>query len=435
MLRKIGKFSLLKALVSGSAWSLFAGVAMQIGLFISTLLVNRTLGTYAFGQFSLVTSTINFFVAVAGLGISTAVIRYSAELKDRDPNKLRRVISSLRTILLITGSAATAILIVISAVSPSLFGNREASFYIALASPAAFFFTMDIFYKSILIGFSDLRSFAISAAISSVVSVPILYFSAIFFGLSGIVISIPVTALIQLKFTKSFAQLSLDRFSIGDLRGFDESELSLIVSFLIPTFLAGIASSTAPWLVQMLLARTSNGVVQVGIFNTAFQWFNLIMFFPVIYARVISPILTEFVTSHQKGSTRKFFLSSIFVNAIFALPASIVIASLSANIMSFYSIFYAEAKDTLVIVAVAGLVAAVQGPVSNLLVAQSRMWLGAAMNFLWAAVYVIFAALFSNFGARGVAGALLIAYIIHSVWGFMYSMNALRAHDRGASRL
>ena len=57
-----------------------------------------------------------------------------------------------------------------------------------------------------------------------------------------------------------------------------------------------------------------------------------------------------------------------------------------------------------------------QIPVGQVIAAVGRLWIGFAMNLAWAIVFLGSFFLLKEFGATGLAGALLIAYALHATW-------------------
>jgi hypothetical protein len=79
---------------------------------------------------------------------------------------------------------------------------------------------------------------------------------------------------------------------------------------------------------------------------------------------------------------------------------------------------------------VTGLVIALQQPLSAYLVAVANMWLVTACSALWAIACITASYGLLNFGAFGIAGGRLVAYVVYAVMIVALALPKLRA-DRG----
>src|SRR5580658_7469795 len=79
-------------LARGVFWSL-VGAVLARGLGVaSSIIVARALGIAAFGEFTMIQSTVGLFGTFAGLGLGVTVTKYVAELRESDPVRCGRVI-------------------------------------------------------------------------------------------------------------------------------------------------------------------------------------------------------------------------------------------------------------------------------------------------------------------------------------------------------
>jgi O-antigen/teichoic acid export membrane protein len=80
---------------------------------------------------------------------------------------------------------------------------------------------------------------------------------------------------------------------------------------------------------------------------------------------------------------------------------------------------------SLVFVSFAAIFAVGCATVGQMIAAADRMWIGAGMNVGWAVLFIGVAYIFIDYGAVGVALALCIAYIGHSIWISLYARRKL----------
>ena len=80
-------------MLGGAVWSV-AGAVVSNGItLVMMMLLARLLGKETYGQFVVVQSTLSMVGVFAGFGIGTVAIRYTAELRAREPERLGRILT------------------------------------------------------------------------------------------------------------------------------------------------------------------------------------------------------------------------------------------------------------------------------------------------------------------------------------------------------
>jgi len=178
-----------------------------------------------------------------------------------------------------------------------------------------------------------------------------------------------------------------------------------------------------------MLDGSPDGYSEIALLGVGMQWFNAIMFLPAVAGRVVLPILTGCVTNENSADSRRLLLLAMRSNAFITFPMAVVIAILSPWILSLYGPSFAGGSPVLAIAVFTAALLAVQSPVGNMVVAASRMWLGMLMNVGWAAVYIGLTFWTIAYGAMGVTIAMCCAYIVHSIWTFVFVVRQLHSLD------
>ena len=420
---KIANTPLARRFLRGAMWSVLGSVVSSGITLIMLILVARLLGKETYGQFVVIQSTLGTVGVFAGFGIGAAATRYSAELKTRNPIRLGHILTlSERTIQGFGFIASVGLTFSADWMATHILNAPSLSVPLAISASAVFFTALDSYQKSVLIGFESMRAYAMGTIIGVVIGFPVMLLATHYFGLLGAATAIVINALLQVSISRYQMNRELRKFTIKrDAKGC-LSELPVLWHFALPALLSGALVSPAHWAVQAMLANTPNGYAELAVLGIAMQWFGVILFLPSTAARVVLPILTDYVTSNDYGGSKKILLYAMGANALVAIPAAIIISILSSYIMSLYGKNFSYDYLPLVISVTTAALLAIQTPVGNLLIAKSRMWLSVLMNLGWALIYVGITHKLLGFGAVGVMIAMGVAYLIHAIWVFCFAI-------------
>ncbi len=424
---RLERSPLARRFLGGAAWSVL-GAAVSSGItLLMWMLIARLLGKEIYGQFVVIQSTLGMVGVFAGFGIGGAATRYAAELRLRDTTRLGHILTLAERMVLGFGLIASVGLVLGSGwMALHLLNAPGLSVPLAIAAIAVFFTALDSYQKSVLIGFEAMRAFAIGTVTGVIVGFPVMLLAASHYGLKGVAVAIVVNALLQASISRYQMTRELNKFRVMRNATGCLSEWPILWHFAFPALLVGAMVGPAHWVTQALLANTPNGYAELAILGIAMQWFNVIMFVPGTACRVVLPILTDHVTNSDYGNSRKILIYAMGANALVAVPLAVIIAALSPYIMSLYGKSFENDYIPLVVAVVTATLLAIQTPVGNLLVASSRMWLGALMNAGWALVYVGSAYFLLDQGATGIMVALGIGYIVHATWTFWFALRCAK---------
>jgi O-antigen/teichoic acid export membrane protein len=424
------KSSIGSRYISGFSWGLASSVLSQGLMLIGSLFIARTLGGPSYGQFVFIQSTIAMVGVFAGFGVGSTASRYIAALKGNDPKRLGHILRLTEWTVVISSIAMSALLALGAPfLSDRIIEAPSLAQPLAIAAGAILFVTIDGFYKSALIGFGAMRSFAWASVLGSATCLPLLIWAAYLNSLSGLAFALFLGAIIQstisfLLTRKQYRDFQIESDSVNCWR-----EWRVLRDFALPAMLAGTMIAPAHWVVQAILARVANGYNEIGLLGIAMQWFNMVMFLPTIAGRVITPMLTEYVTTGRRQAGRSLLKLAIGINAAIAIPLAASMAALSPFVLPLYGRDFADGSITLAVAVATSALLATLSPVGAIIAAISRMWLGMFLNLGWAVIYISSAYFLRSYGAAGVVLALAFAYIIHSIWTFRFAVLQLRVPE------
>ncbi len=412
-------------LARGAFWSL-TGNIMGRGLnLIASVVVARILGKVGFGELGIIQSTVGMFGVFAGFGLGMTATKYVAEYREKDPEKAGRIMMLSELVSIISGSLMALVLILIS---PWLATNTLSAPHLTgllrISALLLFLNAINGAQTGALAGFEAFKTIANLNFLAGMFSFPMMVAGVYLAGLKGavwgLVGSMAINWLLNHIAIRKKAQKAGVPYTFKNCT----KEWKIIWDFSFPAFLASAMVGPVNWVCNAMLVNQPNGYAEMGIFNAANQWFNMLLFFPAIISNISVPILSERIGVEDNQSSKKVLLFSAKANGIVVLMLAILGSVLSRTIMQFYGQGFAEGWMTLIIVLLTAFILAIQIPVGNIIIASGKMWIGLVMNLGWATVFVLLTWSFVKSGAPGLAGARLIAYTVHAIWtlGFAYTL-------------
>jgi O-antigen/teichoic acid export membrane protein len=174
-----------------------------------------------------------------------------------------------------------------------------------------------------------------------------------------------------------------------------------------------------------MLVNAPNGFAEMGVFNAANQWSQVIVFLAGTIANVSIPIISERLGQGDHRAPIRILRGSIAATGAMVMPIAVGASAFSPIIMGAYGSGFRQGWLTMVVAFATAALLAVQTPIGTVIQASGRMWIGAAMNCAWGATLVILTWIALPLGALGLALAGLGAYVAHGVWTFVVARRIL----------
>ncbi len=421
-------------LAHGAFWSL-AGAALSRALALAASVVTaRILGKEGYGELGVISSTLMTFQAFSSLGLGMTATKYVAELRERDPERAGRILA-----LSAVASAATGLLAAGAMwgfapwLSARMLDAPQLAGALRVAAVALFFTTMGGAQTGALAGFEAFRTTTWLNVGTGVLSVPVAVAGVWLWGLTGAVWAMAVTAAVQWALTHGAVRAHARRLGIPiGVRGWSR-EQRVLWTFSLPALAQGLMVTPVSWAAAAILVNQPRGYAEMGAFSATNQWYAAVLFLPTALSGAVLPVLSERVGQGDAAGARKVLRAAMTLNLVVVAPIVAVGALASPHIMAMYGAAFGAAWPTLIVVLVTAGLVAVTNPVGNVLAASNRLWLGFLMNSGWAAVFLGATLVLVKWGALGVAGARLVAYVVHAVWTLWFAAAFVRARRAVAS--
>jgi O-antigen/teichoic acid export membrane protein len=400
------------------ATSIFGGVQI-FNIIISIVrskIVAVLLGPAGIGILGLLKSTTDFIGRTTNFGLSTSAVKnVAAANTSEDNNKVAVVVSVLRRLVWITGILGTLVTILLAPfLSELTFGNKEYTFAFIWISITLLLSQISAGQLVILQGLRKLKYLAkadlAGTTFALFISVPLYYF----WGKSGIVPAIILSAFVTVIFTSWFAsKVKIKRIKLNKEILFSEGSDMLKLGFILS--LSSLIEVGASYIVRIYISH-KGGVEQVGLYNAGFAIINT--YVGMVFTAMATdyfPRLSGF--AHDIGEYKKIINQQAEIALLILAPIlTVFLIFINWVIILLYSAKFV-AMNSMIHWAVLGIFfKATSWPIAYIIVAKGHSKLF-FYNELIANLYMLFFNIigYQLGGLEGLGISFLLGYIIYLV--------------------
>jgi O-antigen/teichoic acid export membrane protein len=423
-----------RRLMRSAFWTLVGSVAARILRIPVSIFLARLMGPTQYGELGIVSSSIDLFGVFAGLGLGLTATKYIAELRSKDPERAGKIIA-VSTVVATVGGAVFSI--VLFALSPWLathtLSDARLIVPLRIGCLALFFTSVNGAQSGGLYGFEAYRVTAQLQAVLGLLDIPFMLGGYLVGGLDGVLWGMSAsrfTNYLMLQFAlRREARRHNIPLNFKDWR----HELRVLWHFSVPAALGGIMVIPVNWICSAILVNRPQGYAQMGAYNAANQWYNMLIFLPAVLGSGLLPIFSDRMGDHDTKSTGRILKIMLLVNGLIVIPSALGLTLFSSLVMKLYGKGYTDAWPTLIAAVWTAAIMGILAPVGDVIAASGRMWLGLMMNTGWAIVFISFTYWLAPWGSLGLASSRLIAYAVHATWTLAFAYMIIRKHDREAA--
>ena len=405
----------------GAFWS-FTGTALaKFLVLVAGIFCARILGKQGYGEFGMVRSTISLFVTIGFAGLGLTATKYISEYRKTAKERIGSIVYLTNGFALFMGILITAIILLISPYlacdildAPHLIDDLR------VGALLLFVTVINGAQVGVLSGFENFKAIALNTLCGSIAECSFMLLGAWFYGVFGAILGYGVGFVVLYTFNRISINRLLDIEGISvSRRNFNKTDLSLLYKFSLPAALSSMMVVPTYWIVRSMLVR-HNGFEELAVYEAADHWKIIILFIPSAISQVVLPILSSSL-GEGKNKFWKILKLNILLNAGVATVLALLVGCCSALIMGLYGNGY-EDTCTLIILAISTIFNSIATVVGLSISSRAKMWTGATFNFLWAMMVIVGSYCFIslNLGATGVALAILLAYMVHTMLQLLY---------------
>ncbi len=411
----------------GAAWVLLGMGLSQVVAAVSSIVIARVLGQEMFGEFGMVRNTVLMVGTLAGFGLGVTTNKFIAELRDSDPGRAGRVLALTTTLAAISGAVVSLLLAgAADYVAVHTLGAEHLSGYIRICAPLLIMLVLGGVQLGAISGLEQFRVLSLVTTATGLTLALTAALGALVRGIEGAFYGTLAGSFINLALLEGVVTVLRRRKGIQFAFGGMWRERSILLSFAVPSMLAGAMVAPVTWAGLRLLFIRQNGAAETALFQAASQLRMLALFVPGALAQVVLPVLSNL----QAGGDAVRYQRAVRLTALACLAASTVVAiplmGASPQLMALFGQSFSSGWLVLCLMCAAAVLQATNNVIGEALAALSRMWWGFWLNCLWAVEFLIAAWLLVRNGAAGLAGAYLVSYLLHTVQVWIFVMLAIR---------
>lgn len=412
--RRLEASPLAARLIRGTFWSLVGTVVSRVLGLLASILVARMLGKVGLGELGIIQSTVGMFSTLAGLGLGLTATKHVAEHRAANPALVGETIGLLSLISWGSGLFMTILVLILSPwLAQHTLAAPKLSPELEVGSLLLLFGVINGVQTGILSGFEAFKRIARINLICGLANFPIMVVGAYTTGLPGAVWAL--VASLALNCGLNFLAVRREARAMGAQITYRHAHkhVALLWQFGLPGMLSSLIAGPVNWGTSTLLVNQSGGYAEMGILNATNTWFQAVTFLPNLLGQVLLPILAGYSAAKNRAGLNRALLLATALNFSIVFPV-VLIGSLGSHyVMGLYGPGFADGWPVMVITLMSGLVLMVQAPVTDRLVATSKMWIYFLSHIIWAIVFLTGTYLWvSTHGSAGLATARMLAYLI-----------------------
>ncbi|MFQ2418870.1 oligosaccharide flippase family protein [Aeromonas caviae] len=397
-------------LIKGGSWSLICGALGKFAIAFAYVILARKLESESYGDFSIVQSNIVLFGTFAGLGLGTTAVKLISS-SDIVAEKNSILLSILKLFAFSVITVSLLIIVFATQLSYIFYGNKD---YVKLFYASVPLLISSSFFSLISAVYISYGSYALNG-LNSIIQGFILLLIYYYFEQSDVLYAIYYLAL------SFFIPLIFFIFWMMRLNVFGNKisySIKSVMRVCIPIALSTLLVVPTNWLITILLARYSPGqAVEVGLFNAASQWKNIILFVPM----TLSPFMLSLLSKNigEVAVSTKLTIN-VLISGISATLVFLLIYLFSDDVALAYGESYQGVSSLIILYSAITILIVINNSFGQYLISTGKLTLGFFLNTVWAIVYVSASWFFIEMGALGILYALGISYVLHSVIQFVF---------------
>lgn len=396
---------------------------------VATIILGRILGVDGFGQFGMIQNTIGVFGQIAGSGLKTTTVKFTAEYRSIDNTKT----SSYISLGLISGSAfgiiGSLLLYLISDwLAFEVFLMEGLSLTIKISSVLVFTGVINSVQTGVLVGLEEFRKSAFISVIRGVFYALLVGISCYIWGLNGAMGGLLISEVLTLFTGQLFLRNALKSHGIKlNFQCIRKFELKSFWNFAVPSSIGSIVTMPAVWLSNFILINNTDGFSNLGIYNAADKWRQLILFFPSAIFPIILPMLTSSLGREKLNLYKKVFGVNLAVCVLSVVIPSLGVVIFSDQLMAVYGNDFVSGKVILLILCGNALLSVLNNVVGQGIVSFGLIWVRTWLDSILALLTVVFSLfLIPRYQGLGLAAANLFAFGITTIFLLGYFLFQLK---------
>jgi O-antigen/teichoic acid export membrane protein len=419
----------------GLLWSTVGMAAVRLTPLVTTVIMSRSLGIEAVGEFAVVYGTLVSAGMLAATGVSIMAVRNIAAQADRDPEFAGRI-AGLALILAVACGALLSVLFFAFArpIATHVLAHPEIAGHLALVAPIILLNALAQVMTALLGGlqrFGMIARINIFYGIALILAVP---GGLLAYGLDGCFVAMGLATLGQCVamvpvLLRALAKRGITLRFRGAL-----SEWPLITRFAVPALIASLVFEPVQWICVAILANSDAGLAAVGVYYIAMQLETLLLFVPQIVVNVVMPMLSAGFGAHDRRRVAGVLALSVGTTSLIAIGFVGFMALFGGWVLVVFDLDPAMHWPVFAFAVANAAVMAFAAPLGVVPSTSGYTWTGLAITAGWAATFIGGVWLLASAGAEGAVTARLIAWSAQTIVYVLFTLRLLKRQDEAVAQ-
>lgn len=404
--------SLQSRLFRGTAWSAAGAVVSQGSSLIMAMMLARILKANGFGWFVLVQSTSIMLQNVGSLGMGLATTRHVAGLRDLRPQQAGDTICFAIVFILASGLVLTCLMLIMPlGLVRMVMGPSVPVDLIRMVGLLAFLGMINRIQADILVGLEAFSTTAVVSLVRGLLTLILGVSGAYIYGLTGAVIGLAGAYLVAAVIGQILVRYRCASYKIH-LAWSDQASHRQIIGTSLYVTASTVSITVAWWVLNIVLARQTNGLVELAIYNAADRWCSAILFLPGLIAQVSLPLFAHTSTHTADKGCKRLLLGTAVCNLIVTAIPSLTVSALSGPLMASFGLAFVPGRLVLVVLALSCLPTSINMVGSYCLWATGRTATMLGLDLMRVSIMLGYCMSAGPLVARDVAVANLLGYLL-----------------------
>ena len=379
-------------------WNTSGNIIYRGGVIVGNLFVARQLGEIGFGLVTLLISIVTAVVVFIDMGISSATAKFTAQYSSKDKNDLSYFLICLSISVFLISLIITISFALLFDSSLLMLEKNEKSFILICFLPLLI--SLISVLSALLVGREKFRNLAITNIFFGIFIPASFVIMSKLYGFEGYIYGYFVSSLLFVMCLTLMCKYEFIDFKFMWNKFKIKKIAKQYINFCIPLFILGFLGPPVYLYCNTLLVSQVNGLVELAI-----QVQSIIVFLPGSLALVMIPK----VSREEAQSKNLIYKKEIRYTVTFAVIPALVILLFSKQILELYGIENTGSEFVLQIIAIAGILIAVQTVVGGILTGSGHLKIQLFTNFFGAILLLISANILVVHAAEGIALARTIS--------------------------
>lgn len=409
-----GKDNVVSRIVSGTSWVFIGTIVSKAVVFLATICVARILSKEAYGELSIIRSTIQLFVSLSGFGIGATATKFIAQYRKTNPAKAVNTYLIANIFVWFMAIVSCAILMFFSSsIATGRLNQEDLALQFRVAGLILFFTLLNGAQTGTLAGFEDFKRIAKSNVIMGVSEIVFLCAGAYLWGLTGAVIGFGLTYCIGWVYNSYGISKHIRAFHLSlveEIKKIRLGDFRILYSFSLPLAAVSWIHMLTYWWMKTSVAGNS-GFENMANYDVAEQWKNLILMIPNMIASVILPVLSNI--NPDKRDRAKAIRVNFYINVGITGILTVMIFILGKWMLLLFGSGYTNVWPLYILVS-STIFDSVSSLCGTILISSGKASWGLLSNVAWAVSLAVSYTIICN-DMASLENGLALSYAIASV--------------------